>query len=101
VIRSKPSFVLTKADRERVKLASRELLKAVQERLALLDRFWEKEQTKGEIETLILDHVYSKLPTPPFTEEDKLLAAANLYSHVWQQAVNGSVAGFGGRHAVP
>jgi type I restriction enzyme R subunit len=90
VIRSKPNLDLSKADRERVKLASRELLKSVQERLAVLDRFWEKEQTKGEVETLILDHVYVTLPCPPFTDEDKQTVAANLYAHVWQQAVGGA-----------
>lgn len=89
VIRSRPSLALTNSDRERVKLASRELLKAVQERLAVLDRFWEKEQTKGEVETLILDHVYMNLPTPPFSSEDKQQAATNLYAHVWMQAVAG------------
>jgi type I restriction enzyme, R subunit len=80
---------IDKAARERVKQASRELLAAVKARLAELDRFWEKEQTKGEVETLILDHVYTNLPTPPFTDDDKKLVAANVYAHVWQQAVRG------------
>jgi len=38
------------ADRERVKQASREMLNSIKARLAELDRFWEKEQTKGEVE---------------------------------------------------
>jgi type I restriction enzyme R subunit len=80
---------IDKTARERVKQASRDLLAAVKERLAELDRFWEKEQTKGDVETLILDHVYMSLPTPPFTDEDKKLVAANVYSHIWQQAVSG------------
>lgn len=84
---------IDKAARERVKQASRDLFAAVKERLAELDRFWEKEQTKGEIETLILDHVYNSLPTPPFTDDDKNLVAANVYSHVWQQAVRGAFVG--------
>jgi type I restriction enzyme R subunit len=84
---------IDKAARERVKQASRELLAAVKARLAELDRFWEKEQTKGEVETLILDHVYTSLPTPPFTDDDKKLVAANVYAHVWQQAVSGAFAG--------
>ena len=37
------------AERERVKQASRDLLAAVRARLAELDRFWEKEQTKAEV----------------------------------------------------
>ena len=81
---------IDKVARERVKQASRELLTAVKARLAELDRFWEKEQTKGEVETLILDHVYMNLPTPPFTDNDKKLVAENVYAHIWQQAVNGT-----------
>jgi type I restriction enzyme R subunit len=84
---------IDKAARERVKQASRELLAAVKARLAELDRFWEKEQTKGEVETLILDHVYTSLPTPPFTDNDKKVIAANVYAHVWQQAVSGAFCG--------
>jgi type I restriction enzyme R subunit len=84
---------IDKAARDRVKQASRELLAAVKTRLAELDRFWEKEQTKGDVETLILDHVYTSLPTPPFTDDDKKLIAANVYAHVWQQAVSGALAG--------
>jgi type I restriction enzyme, R subunit len=77
-----------KADRELVKRASRELLVAVRARLAELDRFWEKEQTKADVETLILDHVYEHFPDPPFTDQEKKLIAANVYAHVWQQAVS-------------
>lgn len=62
---------LNKADRERVKQASRDMLKAIKERLAELDRFWKKEQTKGEIEAFILDEIFVKLPSPPFTAEEK------------------------------
>jgi len=59
------------------------------------DRFevWDKEQTKGHVETLILDHVFTSLPPPPYTDDDKKLIAANVYAHVWQQAVSGAFAG--------
>jgi type I restriction enzyme R subunit len=82
---------IDKVARERVKQASRELLTAVKARLAELDRFWEKEQTKGEVETLILDHIYTSLPTPPFTDNDKKLVAENVYAHIWQQAISGGL----------
>jgi len=82
---------IDKVARERVKQASRELLAAVKARLAELDRFWEKEQTKGEVETLILDHIYTSLPTPPFTDNDKKLVAENVYAHIWQQAISGTL----------
>jgi type I restriction enzyme R subunit len=83
---------LTKADRQRVKQASREMLASIRARLAELDRFWEKEQTKGEVEAFILDEVFIKLPSPPFTPEEKKLVATNVYAHVWQQAMSGGFA---------
>ncbi|MEE4013466.1 type I restriction endonuclease subunit R [Roseibium sp. FZY0029] len=83
---------LTKADREKVKQASRDLLTAIKDQLAKLDHFWEKEQTKAEVKTFILDKVYMSLPTPPFSTEDKEALAENVYAHVWQQAVSGGFA---------
>src|SRR4029077_20802689 len=79
---------LDKTSRERVKQASRELLAAIKTRLAELDRFWEKEQTKADVEVLILNEVFIKLPPPPFTAEEKKSLAGNVYAHVWQQAMN-------------
>jgi type I restriction enzyme R subunit len=78
---------LDKSSRERLKQASRELLASIKARLAQLDRFWEKEQTKADVEVFILDNVYSRLPTPPFTQEEKKLIAQNVYAHVWQLAM--------------
>ena len=83
---------LDKTSRERVKQASRELLASIKIRLAELDRFWEKEQTKADVEVFILDEVFAKLPTPPFTIEEKKAVAGNVYAHVWQQAMNGELA---------
>jgi len=83
---------LGKAEREKVKQASRELLTAIRARLAELDRFWEKEQTKADVEVFILDKVYANLPTPPFSAEEKEAVAAEVYAHVWQQAVSGEFA---------
>jgi len=60
--------------------------------LAELDRFWEKEQTKADIEVFILDEVFANLPTPPFTADEKKAVADNVYAHVWQQAVSGEFA---------
>ncbi len=83
---------LAKAERERVKQASRNLLASIKARLSELDRFWEKEQTKADVEVFILDEVYAGLPTPPFTAEEKKAVAAEIYAHVWQQAVSGEFA---------
>jgi len=81
---------LSKAERETVKQASRDLLASIQSILADLDRFWEKEQTKGEVQTFILDKICPSLPTPPYTEEEKELVAASVYAHVWRQAISGA-----------
>ena len=83
---------LGKAERERVKQASRDLLASIKARLAQLDRFWEKEQTKAAIVVLIRDEVHTRLPTPPFTIEEKEAVAGQVYDHIWQQAVSGEFA---------
>ena len=80
---------LAKTERERVKQASRELLASLKARLSELDRFWEKEQTKADVKVFILDEVFTSLPTPPFTAEEKTEAADEVYAHVWQQAISG------------
>jgi len=83
---------LDKSARERVKQASKALLSSIRERLGALDRFWEKEQTKADVEVFILDEVFASLPTPPFTSDEKKAVAASVYAHVWQQAVRGDFA---------
>ena len=83
---------LGKTARERVKQASRDLLASIRARLKELNRFWEKEQTKADVKIFILDEVYANLPTPPFTPEEKEAVAAEVYTHVWQQAVRGEFA---------
>ena len=79
------------AERERVKQSSRDLLVAITARLAELDHFWEKEQTKAEMKVFILDEIFTSLPTPPFTTKEKEVAASDVYDHVWQQAVSGEL----------
>ena len=83
---------LGKAERERVKQSSRDLLAAIKARLAELDRFWEKEQTKAEMQVFILDEIFSSLPTPPFSVGEKEAVAGDVYAHIWQQAVSGEIA---------
>ena len=83
---------LGEAERERVKQSSRDLLTAIKARLSELDRFWEKEQTKADLKVFILDEVFTSLPTPPFTVEEKEAVANDVYAHIWQQAVSGGFA---------
>lgn len=78
---------LTKADRERIKLASKELLAGVLKVIAPLDSWTEKEQTQAEVETFIMDQVYQTLPEPPYTPDEKAQVAQLVYRHVWQQSL--------------
>lgn len=75
---------LTQAQRERVKLASKSLLASVKRLIAPLESWTEKEQTRAEVETFILDEVFRELPSPPFTDEQKQHLAQLAYQHVWQ-----------------
>ena len=56
--------------------------------IAPLDQWTEKEQTRAEVETVILDRVFL-LPEPPYTPDDKDAMARMLYEHVWQQSRGG------------
>ena len=84
---------LSKTDRERIKQASCELLTGVLAAIAPLDRWTEKEQTRAEVETFILDHVFQTLPEPPYTPDDKQQVAATVYQHIWQQSVERAATG--------
>ena len=80
---------LSKAERERVKLASKGLLESLQKLLAPLQDWTGKEQTQAEVEVAIMDYLYEALPEPPFTEQDKAMAAKEVFQHVWQQGKSG------------
>ncbi len=79
---------LAAAERERIKQSSRELLAELLRIIAPLDQWTEKEQTRAEVETVILDRVFL-LPEPPYTTDDKDAMAKMLYEHVWQQSMGG------------
>ena len=80
---------MSKAERERLKVGSRGLLKSLQELLAPLEQWTRKEQTQAEVEVFILDELYRNLPDPPFTSDDKSQAARKVYNFIWQQNENG------------
>jgi type I restriction enzyme R subunit len=79
---------LAATERERIKQSSRELLAELLRIIAPLDQWTEKEQTRAEVETVILDRVFL-LPEPPYTPDDKDAMAKMLYEHVWQQSRGG------------
>ena len=80
---------LGKAERERLKQASRDLLQALQNLLAPLDQWTQKAQTQAEVEVFILDHLYPLLPSPLFSDADKTETAKKVYSYIWQQSASG------------
>jgi type I restriction enzyme R subunit len=80
---------ITKAEREKVKQASRSLLEALHNLIARLERWTEKEQTQAEVKVFILDTLFQELPTPPFTTDEKQAMANSVYQHVWQQSASG------------
>ena len=45
------------------------------------------EETKADVEVLILDKVFASLATPPFSDDEKKAVAADVYTHIWQHAV--------------
>jgi len=60
--------------------------------IAPLDQWTEKEQTRAEVEALILDRVFL-LPEPLYTPVEKDSMAQLLYAHVWQQSRGGRFGG--------
>ncbi len=82
---------LTKADRERIKQASRSLLARVRELLAQMEQWTRNAQTQAEVEASILDWLYESLPRPPFTEEETAGLAHRVYDYVWQQSASGNL----------
>ncbi len=49
-----------------------------------------RQNNEAEVEVQILDHLFEALPTPPFTDEEKQLAAKKVYQHIWQQSTSGA-----------
>lgn len=78
-----------KADRERLKEASRDFLKVLQNLLAPLDQWTQKAQTQAEVEVFILDHLYPLLPSPTFSDVEKTETAKKVYSFIWRQSASG------------
>ena len=80
---------LSKADRDRLKLGSKELLRSLHDLLAPVEQWTRKEQTQAEVEVFILDKLFQDLPDPPFTPDDKTESARRVYNFIWQQSANG------------
>jgi type I restriction enzyme R subunit len=80
---------ISKANREKLKQASRDLLAKLQDVLRSMEHWTLNAQTQAEVETLILDHLYVTLPRPPFTDDDTKKMATRVYDYVWQRSAAG------------
>lgn len=60
---------VSKADRDRLKEASRGLLESMTALVKPMERWTEKEQTQAEVKVFILDHLFAKLPDPPYSRK--------------------------------
>ncbi len=72
-----------RADRERIKQASRHLLGSIQRVLATMPRWTETSTTQAEIRTTILDDLWRTLPQPPFDDEELQRVTERVYAYVW------------------
>jgi type I restriction enzyme R subunit len=82
---------ISKADRERLKLASRDLLTALRTHLKPMPNWTKNTQTQADVKMFILDNLYTSLPRPPFSEEDTESLAGRVYDFVWQRSAAGAM----------
>lgn len=82
---------LTKADRERLKLASRGLLAALGPQIQGMPNWTKNATTQAEVKVFILDNLYTSLPRPPFSDEETEALAERIYDFVWQRSAAGAL----------
>lgn len=80
---------ITKAERERLKQASKSLLASLKECLLSMQDWTKNAATQAEVQVRILDSLWSELPMPPFTEDETNLLATRIYDYVWQRSATG------------
>jgi len=84
---------ITKADRERLKQASKGLLASLTSLLASMKQWTEKEQTQAEVKVFILDQLLGTLPNPPYSGEATESLANKVFAHIWHQSGIGPIDG--------
>lgn len=80
---------ISKADRERLKQASKDLLASVRALLEAMHDWTQNATTQAEVKMFILDDLWRSLPRPPFTEEETEDLAARVYDYVWHRSATG------------
>jgi type I restriction enzyme R subunit len=80
---------ISKADRERLKQASKSLLSSLRDLLRPMQDWTQKTATQAQVKVFILDNLYEALPRPPFTDDETEEAAGRVYDYVWQRSASG------------
>jgi type I restriction enzyme R subunit len=79
---------ISKADREKLKQASKSLLMSLKELLKPMRNWTKNMQTQAEVKVFILDSLWQSLPRPPFSEQDTEALADRVYGYVWQRSTS-------------
>jgi len=80
---------ISKADRERLKQASKVLLASLRELLRPIHDWTQNTATQAEVKVFILDNLWGALPRPPFSDEETERVANRVYDYVWQRSASG------------
>lgn len=80
---------LNKANRERLKQASKSILVSLKELLSPMEHWTRNAQTQAEVEASLIDWIYESLPRPPYTDEETQKLARRVYEYVWQKSEAG------------
>jgi len=80
---------ISKANRERLKQASRSLLASLRELLRPMHDWTKNTATQAEVKVFILDNLWEALPRPPFSDGETEEVANRVYEYVWQWSASG------------
>lgn len=80
---------ISKADRERLKQASKALLASLREVLRSMRDWRQNTATQAEVKVFILNTLWESLPRPPFTDDETEKAAGRVYDYIWQRSASG------------
>ena len=79
---------ISRADREKLKQASKSLLASLRQLLQRMPAWTKNSQTQAEVKVLVLDTLWQSLPRPPFTDQDAEQLADRVYDYVWQRSAS-------------
>ena len=80
---------ISKADRERLKQASKALLASLRELLRPMRDWTQNTATQAEVKVFILDRLWEALPRPQFSDEETEEVANRVFEYVWQRSTSG------------